>query len=157
MGSEPATAYRDPGVGETDRRRLPDRRRRPTRLWSRFTLSGGRRHGSRRDGERSLYVDAYPRTLLVVLVAILSLSCLDAFFTLYIVTLEGGSEANPFMDFALRLGVFPFMVSKIVLTSAGLLVLCLHKNFPGVKWALGGLLGLYVVVALYHLYLLGRF
>ena len=142
--------------GATDRRTQSDRRRRPTPMFSRYTFFGGRRADSRRDGERAFYVDLYPRSLLFVLVGIFSLSCVDAIFTLYIVTDLGGSEANPVMDFFLQMGISPFLITKIILTSLGIFVLCVHKNFAGVRLALFILMAVYVGVAMYHLYLVNR-
>ncbi|MEW6741644.1 MAG: DUF5658 family protein [Planctomycetota bacterium] len=145
---------RGPPPGVPERRQLADRRCRPTPLFSRYTLSGGRRAAARREGERALYVDRYRRRLLVALVAMLLLSCADAFCTLWIVNRLGGSEANPLMDWMLGRSSFAFVASKTLLTASGIVVLCLHKNFPGVKTAITALLLTYISVGCYHLYLL---
>ena len=47
-------------AGQDDRRHGPDRRQRPTPMWSRYVLHGGRRRGARRTSERDgAFVDIH--------------------------------------------------------------------------------------------------
>ena len=86
------------------------------------------------------------------LVAIVSLSILDAFFTLLYIA-KGGEEWNPLMKLALDAGVAPFLAIKFGMTVLGVLFLCLHKNFRFVKFLLYGVLVIYCSLLVYHLYL----
>ncbi len=61
-----------------------------------------------------------PKTLLIVL-SILGLSILDAFFTIEL-TSRGAKELNPIMDYYLKQGTLPFFVVKYLLTSAALII-----------------------------------
>src|SRR5688572_2092974 len=82
----------------SNRRDHSDRRSRPTRMWSRYTFGGGRRRTVRRDEERDgAFVDVHgPRMLLLVLV-IVGLNVLDAWFTLLFLS-HGGKELNPLVQ-----------------------------------------------------------
>jgi len=137
---------------QDERRRGPDRRQRPTPVFSRFTLHG-RRHAFRRDTEGgNAYVDRYSPAMVVALVAIVALCVLDALFTLLYLQ-RGGSELNPIMAAAIEVGIVPFLLIKNGLTILGVLFLCLHKNFRLVKPLILGILLLYVLLLGYHLYL----
>ena len=137
----------------TGERRGPDRRQRPTPLFSRYTFFGGRRASDRRRSDVSSgYVDRYEAWLAAALVTIAALCALDAVFTLLYIQ-KGGSEANPIMAAVIEWGPQPFLVLKCVVTNVGLLVLCLHKNFKYVKQVIGALLGIYGALLVYHLYL----
>jgi hypothetical protein len=135
-----------------ERRDAPDRRRNPTRAISRYTFFG-RRQAFRREGEsRNAYVDRYSPAMMIALVMILGLCILDALFTLLYIQ-RGGTELNPVMALALESGVMTFLTIKIGLTIAGILFLCLHKNFRLVRPLIGGVLVLYTLLLGYHLYL----
>ena len=135
-----------------ERRQGPDRRRRPTPLFSRYTLFG-RRRDFRRDGEAAnAYVDRYSPAMMAALVLIVGLCVLDALFTLLYIQ-RGGSELNPVMAAAIEVGVVPFLAVKNGLTILGILFLCVHKNFRFVRPLIAGVLLLYVALLAYHLYL----
>lgn len=137
-----------------DERILPDRRRRPTPILSRYTLNGRRTIIRRKeDKERHLYVDRYGNRLFLMLVAILVLGTADAFLTLYHVNVNGAVEMNPIMDFFLGKSPNVFFHVKYVLTALCLLVLCLHKNLPVVKYVLGSVLVIYLLIVINHIYL----
>jgi hypothetical protein len=141
-------------IGEGGARLLQDRRRRPTPAISRYTFFGGRRKSFRRVTDGPGYTDRYPRSLLLLLCGILVLSIADALCTLLVIHHHGGSEANPMMQWALSCGILPFLTTKLVLTSGGVLILCLHYHFPMVRFVIGLSLAAYVLVSVYHLYLL---
>jgi hypothetical protein len=134
------------------RRRIPDRRARPTPMLSRYTFVG-RRRAARRAGEsRSIYVDRPGARAYGVLAAVLLLSGLDALFTLMHLG-RGGREANPLMEWAIGLGPVTFLLVKCALTGTGALLLVLHRTFRGVGALLGAVLLLYCGLMGYHVYL----
>lgn len=137
---------------EANRRGGPDRRQRPTPILSRYTFFG-RRGAFRRDVEGgNAYVDRYSTWMMAALVAIMVLCVLDALFTLLYLQ-RGGTELNPIMAAAIGMGVIPFLAIKNGLTILGVLFLCLHKNFRHVKPVIVGVLVLYLLLLMYHLYL----
>lgn len=140
-------------AGQT-RRTAPDRRRQPTPILSRYTL-GGRRKVVRReeDRRRHIYVDRYSLRFFILLLAILLLGLADAFLTLHHVHVNNAEELNPIMNFFLGVSPKVFFNVKYILTALCLIVLCLHKNLPIVKYLLGVVFLIYLVIVLNHLYL----
>jgi hypothetical protein len=136
------------------RRRMPDRRRKPTPILSKYSLRG-RRKGVRREEDRSrhIYVDQYSLRFFLLLMGILLLGTADAFLTLYHVHLNNAEELNPIMDFFLGVGPQVFFNVKYILTALCLTVLCLHKNLPIVKYLLGLVFFIYFLIVLNHIYL----
>ena len=109
-------------------RRKTNRRSKPT---SPLTISSffGKRKTVRRDEDHlnQPYVDLYSLSSVLSVLVTLVLSVTDAIFTLKLVSL-GGSELNPFMDFFLQLGPFPFLIVKYLMTGTCLLIFLVHKN-----------------------------
>lgn len=135
-------------------RRGPDRRKRPTPRFSRYSLWGGRRRDVRRDEEREgTFVDQYSGRLFLLMVWIGLMNIGDSFFTLLHLQ-AGGIELNPFAAMLLGTGRTGFVVAKSLLISIPLLVLCLHKNFHLARVGLWVAAGCYSVLFLYHIYLL---
>ena len=62
-----------------------------------------------------------------IIQVILSLSILDALFTLELIG-RGAQELNPVMAFFLQFGHLPFLLSKYLLTASGLMALLILKN-----------------------------
>ena len=138
-----------------DRRRLRDRRARPTTLWSALRWQG-RRTGFRRAGEgHRAYVDCLaPRVVgLAVLVSVCS--ALDALLTLQHLH-NGGEEANPLLHLALSHSPTLFLILKSSLTGAGVWVLAVHQQFPLAARSLYTLALGYGLVLVYHLVLCWR-
>lgn len=138
-----------------DNRRLdspyrgPDRRARPTSAW-RGLFGPNRRKGGRRAGEiRNTFVDRFTGWDMSLLVLILVLNILDAFFTLQWIQ-KGGAEANPFMAYMLELGDGFFLAQKCFVVGIWLIVLTVHKNFRLAQ------IGLYCLAAVYSLLLVGH-
>lgn len=104
-------------------RRAGGRDRRRTTLRT-FVQSGftPRRRGGRRAGEQHLPIDWHEPYLLFLAVTILLLNVADAFLTLTLLT-EGAREANPIIAYVLEAHPKLFAVTKIGLTSVGVLVL----------------------------------
>jgi hypothetical protein len=154
-GSSPEDLPRD--ERRSNERRSGDRRSRPTPFLSRYTFFGGRRASDRRYGHvANTYVDRYEPWVGGVLVAIGLLCALDAVLTLLYLQ-KGGEEANPIMDEVIQWGPQTFVLVKCGVTNAGLMILCLHKNFRYVKGVMGALLGIYALLTLYHLWLASVF
>jgi len=149
MGSDDLMA------GLDERRHGPDRRQRPTPMWSRYVLSGGRRRAVRRTDERDgAFVDVHGWRLLLAVTAILALNLLDAWFTLLFLS-HGGQELNPLVQKVLDLGghPWPFVLMKTV----GIGVLCsflvVTKNFRAARFGLWFVLIGYSLLLVWHLVL----
>lgn len=131
--------------------RGPDRRKRKTPRFSRYTFMGGRRKSARREGEGlESFVDVYPMWLLFLLGWIAVMNLLDSFFTL--VHLQaGGIELNPFAALLLTSGRVGFVLWKAALIGLAVLVLCLHKNFILARLGLLLAAASYTALVVYHL------
>ncbi len=133
------------------RRQRADRRRNPTPRLSRYSLRGGRRRSVQRVEEREgAFVDLYSPWVLfwVTWVALMNIG--DSFFTL--VHLQaGGVEVNPIAAAMLRTGRIGFVLIKVALIGAALLVLTLHKNFQLARWGLWVSTAAYTTLVVYHL------
>jgi hypothetical protein len=120
-------------------------------MLSRYTFSGGRRRGGRRDGEsQGIYVDRYGWQISLLVLAILLLNVLDAYFTLVFIQM-GGKEANPIAQACLDLGDIPFILVKSALIGMCLLVLIMHKTFYAVPRVLLAIGAFYSVLIAYHI------
>ncbi len=144
MDSSPVPEKREPS----------DRRLRPTRILSRYTL-WGRRQALRRmeDQSKGGYVDRYRSGLLLLLSVLLVLNAFDAVFTIFILDC-GGREVNPFMGTLIAYCGDRFWIWKFLLVAAAVLFLCLHSQFPRVKSALWAMTLVYGGVILYQVYLI---
>ncbi len=135
----------------TDRRmNKGERRKKPLHrmFWS---VVAGKRKTNRRatDPQNNYYVDVYSAHLLTALLLIVVLSLLDAIFT-YAFVSRGGKELNPIMDVMLQQGALAFFPYKFFLTSIGVFILCLHKNFYFVRMVISLILILYILLTFYH-------
>lgn len=154
------TASQQQEIQAVERRVLRDRRRHTVVTFVRGSMRP-RRRSVRRDGEvERIYLDWHESRLLYLAVAIVLLSCLDALFTLNLLTI-GAREANGFMERLLGRGVPNFLAVKFTLTGAGVVVLVLvaHRSFLGwfrvVRLLQAICLG-YVLLIVYELYLFHR-
>jgi len=137
-------------------RELKDRRNRPTPLFSKYTFIGGQRKSVRRgeDKKRHLFVDLYSTRLLIAIIALLVLSCLDAYLTLVLIGKGKVIEANPVMAYFLDLGILPFTTIKFVITAFSLTILCLFKNVRATRISLPFALKIYLAIIAYEAYLI---
>jgi hypothetical protein len=144
----------EPDGDASEGRQGSDRRRRPTPMFSRYTLFGRRRR-NRRDTDPShrYYVDwidgHYRRALIAVVLFIL----FDSFSTLHIIS-KGGGEANPLMAMLLGLGAGWFVAIKIISALWAFILLAVHRFFPVARLLSAVLLAAYGMIVIYHLYLL---
>ena len=138
-----------------ERRRLADRRARPTTLVSALRWQG-RRKGFRRAGEGDqAYVDCLARRIVGLTILVCVGSILDALLTLLHLE-NGGCEANPLMDVALAHGSALFVVLKLGITSVAAWFLAAHQQFPLAYRGLHGIALGYGVLLAYHLALVLR-
>jgi hypothetical protein len=147
---------------QIERRGGQDRRSRPTNPFSAASLCGRRRLARRgSDQAAPYYVDRYDARLLLITLSVMTLSMLDAFFTMRLVAC-GAVELNPVMHVFLELGATPFFLAKYLPTVAGIVWLLVHKNFTlfrgriRLETVLSGLACLYLLVVLYELIGLAR-
>lgn len=107
-----------------------------------YSFTRNRRCLVRRDTclEGSHYVDANEAPLLFAMtIAIMGLSCIDAFFTLMLLQ-QGAQEINPVMNSLIAIDTQLFVSTKVLLTAACLIFILAHRNF----WLIKG------VVRTYH-------
>lgn len=136
-----------------DRRIQPDRRSKATSFWAGIFTAARRRRGRRRHERENIYVDLYHHRELAMVILILFLNILDAYFTLDYVGTKNGHEANPIADQLLRWGNDYFIWAKCLVVALSLVFLLVHKTFRYVNLALWTLLAFYGALFFYHLYL----
>ena len=113
-----------------------------------------RRSKGRRKTDEVGYIDQYDLRSWAVAASILSLSLLDAFMTWMHILNRRGSEANPLMNAIIRWGGFyPFIGIKAAMTAFPLAILMLHKEWRLARLAARICLWSYILIALYHFYL----
>jgi len=137
-----------------ERRNFPDRRKKPTPLFSRYTLWGRRKAFRRKeDQEKGGYVDRYSPRLLFYIILIAGLNVLDSLFTMIILDC-GGVEANPLVLSAIEIYGDKFWVWKFIIVSGNLILLCLHSRFRYVDKIFLGITFVFLGVILYQVILL---
>ena len=117
-----------------------------------------RRTNRRAADDRHIVLDWYDPSLFIMAMAVISMSCLDAIFTLRLLSL-GGEEVNWFMRVLLEDDVRVFMLVKYAITGAGVVFLVAMSRMPflgvlRVRNILGGICAIYVTLIFYELYLL---
>ncbi len=121
---------------------------------------GRRRRARRGADQRGFYVDRYPPSLLALVVTIFLLNCTDALLTLRLLQ-TGSEEMNPLMAVLIEWNWNVFTTAKFTLTGLCLGFLVLHINFRlfrivSVRQLLWAILGVYMALVCYELWLLGR-
>jgi len=113
---------------QTEKRVQQDRRKYPTRPFSKYIFKGKRRQARRKMEDFNYYVDRYEAKYLALVLSIVVLCVFDAYFTLKIIHF-GGRELNPLM--IKFLDRFPEMslIMKYLITVFSLVILLVHKNF----------------------------
>jgi len=153
-----------PAIGEAEtaiaeRRETDDRRRHSWRTISYcgFHARGRRRHARR--SEHNYYLDWYDPKLVFTGIAVLLMSCLDALFTLTLLS-QGANEANYFMARLLEAGDELFVAVKLAITAFGIVFLMMHSHFQVLRITNGKRLlqfavTVYGLLICYELILLG--
>lgn len=138
-----------------EERRLESNRRKHN-FWNALCSKNRRRRNTgRRDQDSVGYVDFYDRKTWLLAFSILALSILDAVFTGIEVSSGRAREANPVMNATLaRGGVYGFFGIKAALTALPLAILVMHKEWPLARVTVRICLWSYVLVVLYHIYLI---
>jgi hypothetical protein len=115
--------------GLDSERRCGRDRRQTSRADFRYFLINGRRESARREEDRTrvFFFDRYNQRIFAAITAILMLSIFDALLTLILIE-RGSTELNPVMAYFLEYGPLPFIISKYLLTSFGVVVLLIFKN-----------------------------
>ncbi len=107
-------------------------------------------------------MDRYSWQAVAAVIAIILLSVLDAVFTVELIQIGAAREANPVMDFFLRLGLAPYLLVKYALTVGSVFVCLILKNYRmggriQVMWVITSVLLLYGTLIVYELSLFYRF
>ena len=103
--------------------------------------------------EKHFFVDLYSTRLFIAVLALICLSCLDAFLTVSLIERGNVVEANPFMSYFLDYGIMPFTLGKFIITASALLVLVLFKNVKITRYTLPVAIKIYIAIVIYELYL----
>ncbi len=143
-------------VANDEQRTGSDRRRKPTPMFSRYVLWGGRRAKIRRTEEReNSFVDIHGSGGLLVILAVVALNLLDAIFTLLFLS-HGGTELNPVIQWVLDSSwhPLPFIVLKTVGIAIATMFLVMAKHFRPARWGLAFVIGGYSVLLGWHFFLL---
>ncbi len=145
---------------ELERRSGKNRRERRMPLFQRFLKKGTREFVRRaEDRKRIVTLDRYTPSLFIGIMAILSLSLLDALLTLILIA-QGAKELNPVMQYYLSHGPQVFLVIKYGLTALSVLIIVLVKEtfITRFRISTGMLLHVFAVffgsVVIWELYLL---
>jgi hypothetical protein len=142
-------------------RRSGEDRRQNQMPWFQKVFFRGRRMSSRRaeDRRRLTAPDRYSTSLSIGVILVLSLSLLDAFLTLILLS-QGATELNPVMDYYLGHGPSVFLLVKYGLTVFSVLIILLMKDVLANRYLLstGTLLHLFAAgfgsVVVWQCYLL---
>jgi hypothetical protein len=127
-----------------ERREKHDRRR---HSWCTVTYCGIHGRGRRRDARRSghnYYLDWYDPKLVFTGIAVLLMSCLDALFTLTLLS-KGANEANYFMARLLETSDGLFVAVKLAVSAFGIVFLMMHSHFQVLRITSGKRLLQFVV------------
>ena len=125
-------------------------------MFGRHAFFGGRRRTVRRSEEREgAFVDVHGPRLFLLIVSIIGLNLLDAWFTLLFLS-HGGKELNPVVQAVLDLGghPWPFLLFKTFGIGCACGFLALTKNFRPARIGLWIVFVGYSLLLGWHLYLL---
>jgi hypothetical protein len=111
-----------------ENRQLKDRRSRPTRFISRYTLIGRRRKVRRQDEAHNYYVDKFESRYLIMVGLVMIFCILDYGLSIKIFE-KGGAELNVLMATFMSNGRVLLLWVKLCLTLICLVFILLHKNF----------------------------
>jgi hypothetical protein len=152
----PERIYRDPTTDRilVERRSDIDRRKQAFSLLFSHRFRRRRSKG-RRKTDKGGYIDIYDSRSLIIAFIILILSLLDAALTGIHVLRGSASELNPILKVVLsRGGISAFFSIKAAMTILPLMIIMIHKEWLLGKFAAKMCLWSYVLVSLYHLYLI---
>jgi hypothetical protein len=146
--------YLDPSTGKLliDKRSGIDRR--DPKLRFLFGHPRRRKRAGRRKTDRGGYVDIYDVRTWSVVAAVLILSFMDAVLTGLHFVMGSANELNPILHLAIRYGGIPALFGvKAAMTVLPLAVIMIHKEWTLGRYAARLCLWSYILVSIYHLYL----
>lgn len=109
-------------------RRSGDERRMYTLTSLRHQVMSPQRMAGRRSGDRHFpLLDRFEAGMLTLALLLIVCSILDSMFTLTLIA-HGGTEVNPFMNWALQQSVWLFMALKMLLTAIPAVILVATGN-----------------------------
>ena len=141
------------GIDSVERRSAINRR---SRRRFPFRVGGHRRRrsGGRRKTDAAAYIDLYDKRTWGIALAVLAASFLDAVLTGLQIVTGRVHEANPLMNAAIgRGGILFFFALKMAMTAFPLAVIIVHKEWHVARVAARACLWSYILILLYHLYL----
>jgi len=117
-----------------------------------------RRENRRQPDDQWCLVDIYDPGLIMVSLAIVLMSCLDAFFTLQLLSM-GANEVNYFMKALIESDVSAFLTTKLLITCSGVVFLTVMARYRlagrvPVRRILEVLCGIYACLIVWELFLL---
>ena len=140
-----------------ERRRRLDRRKQARILSLLAHTPRRRRRKGRRATDRGSYVDVYDARSWTWALSVLLLSLLDAILTWHQIAGGWVLEANPLMKEILsRGGTSAFFSVKAGMTVFPLAIILVHKEWEISKFAVRICLWSYILVSIYHLFLLWK-
>jgi hypothetical protein len=151
--------YRNPGDGQMLPERRSGKNRRDEVSFRELLSSSQRRRRSRgrRKSDKGAYVDIYDARTWCIIIAILLLSFMDALLTGLHVIRATAHELNPVLKAILDYGGLPaFFCAKAAMTVLPVSVILIHKEWALARYAARLILWVYIVLALYHIFLLVR-
>lgn len=107
---------------------MKDRRSKPTRFISRYTLIGRRRKARRQDEANNYYVDKFESRYLIM-VGLVMIFCIMDYGLSFKIFEKGGAELNVLMAAFMANGRVLLLLVKLCLTLICLVFILLHKNF----------------------------
>lgn len=111
-----------------EKRRIPDRRSRPTKPFSWHSVKGLRSNARRAGEDKNYFVDRYEPRYFILISLILILCVLDAYLSLKIFQ-AGGKELNPFMLRIMEKNPGLALTLKYLITAFSIGILTVLKNF----------------------------
>lgn len=145
-----------------DRRSGYDRRQGLPSLKNIWTQRRRRQLRRKDDRKRIVLFDHYSRSVVIIVVAILFLSVLDAFLTLFLID-HGAIELNPVMAYFLDINASVFLIVKYTLTAMSVVIILLlnyavvrHLNFQA-RSLLNYFAGLFMLVVTWEIFLVARY
>ncbi len=148
--------------GNDCRRYQLDRRVTGLNVIERFFYHGARTHHRRNSDQNSFnYLDRHEPHLLLISIAVILFSLLDAFLTLEILG-AGGVELNYFANKLIGLGLYGFIFSKYIITALGMVILVLHKHYQvyyglQVRHIIYGIVAIYTMLIFYEVIIVVSF
>ena len=135
-----------------------DRRKQSVRSIFHGAVNPRRQENRRPDDDQVYVLDIHDKSLCALGLAIVLMSCVDAMFTLKILSL-GGEELNIAMKILLDTDTVSFLMVKYLMTASGVVFLILFARYRmagvlRVRRILEGICGFYACLMIYEVYLL---